>query len=146
MKALFDTTVLVASAVREHGHHARAMALIQSALETSVKGCVAAHGLAEMYAVLTTLPVSPRIGPDVAERLVADNVLAHFEVIALTSREYGRLLSSLARRGVRGGATYDAIHLACAEKASVDRIYTFNVADFRRLADDPSVAARIAAP
>lgn len=146
MKAFFDTTVLVASVVREHVHHARAITAIQSTLETPATGSVAAHGLAEMYAVLTTLPVTPRISSDLAQRLVVDNVLAHFEVVALTSREYARLLSSLARRGVRGGATYDAIHLACAEKAKADRIYTFNVADFRRLAEDPSLANRIAAP
>jgi predicted nucleic acid-binding protein len=146
VKLFFDTTVLVASVVRQHPHHERAIPVIERALAKGAEGCVAAHGLAEMYAVLTTLPVQPRVSPDVAHRLVSDNVIAHFTVVALTGREYASLVSSFAERGVRGGATYDAIHLACARKANADRIYTFNVSDFRRLATDPDLEARISAP
>jgi predicted nucleic acid-binding protein len=43
-----------------------------------------------------------------------------------------------------GGATYDVIQLACARKASAQRIYTFNVKDFRRL--DPELAQHVVAP
>jgi predicted nucleic acid-binding protein len=146
MRAFFDTTVLVASVVREHPHHARALPAIEAVLGRKNTGCVAAHGLAEMYAVLTRLPVKPRIGPDVALRLVVDNVVAHLDVVALTAREYARLVTTLASRNVVGGATYDALHLACAAKAKADRIYTFNVTDFRRLADDPALHDRIGAP
>src|ERR1700736_1749247 len=39
-----------------------------------------------------------------------------------------------ATSGWAGGRIHDAVHLRCAEKASCDRIYTFNVKDFRTLA------------
>lgn len=146
MKLFFDTTVLVASVVREHPHHARALPAIERALKAKNTGYVAAHGLAEMYAVLTKLPITPRIGPEDARRLVTDNVVAHFEVVALTAREYTRFVDTLASRRIVGGATCDALHLACAAKADADRIHTFNVADFRRLAADPGLHARISAP
>jgi hypothetical protein len=44
-----------------------------------------------------------------------------------------------------GGLVFDALHLHCAEKAQCDRIYTFNVKDFRALAPD-ALVAKIAAP
>ena len=33
-----------------------------------------------------------------------------------------------------GGVVFEALHLHCAQKAACDRIYTFNVKDFRALA------------
>ena len=108
------------------------------------QGFVAAHGLAETYAVLTVLPVTPRIGPEAAAKVIEENIVARFSVIALTAREYGRLVAGLPERGVMGGATHDVVQLACARKADAQRIYTFNVADFRRL--DPSLAERVVAP
>ena len=144
MKLFFDTSVLVASVVSEHPHHARALPVIRSALSSRNEGCIAAHALAETYAVLTTLPVSPRIAPEAAQKLVAENLVGRFEVVALSAREYERLIGSLPERGAIGGSVYDVIHLECASKAAADRIYTFNVADFRRLA--PTMADRIAAP
>jgi predicted nucleic acid-binding protein len=145
VKVFFDTSVLVASVVGEHPGHARAVGVARRAAAGQDQGYVAAHGLAEAYAVLTALPVFPRIGPETASKLVLDNLVEHFETVALTAREYARLLRGLPERGVVGGATYDAIHLACAEKAHVDRIYTFNLAHFRRLAP-ATLAARVAAP
>lgn len=144
MRIFLDTTVLVASVVREHPHHSRALPVVQRVLSRRDTGFVAAHGLAEMYAVLTTLPISPRVGPDAARRLIVDNVVPHFEIVALSAREYGRLIGSVAERNVLGGAIYDALQLMCAEKASVERIYTFNVAHFRRLAGE--LAGRVSLP
>lgn len=144
MKAFVDTNVLVASVIAHHPHHGRAISVVEEVLSGNTVGCVAAHGLAEAYAVLTTLPVTPRIGPESASRLIGYNVSAHFNVVALTAREYMRLIPRLAERGIMGGAAYDAIQLACARKAEAERIYTFNVKDFRRL--DPDLAGRVAAP
>jgi predicted nucleic acid-binding protein len=144
MVVFFDTSVLVAAAVRSHEHHAGAFAAVQRAVSGKDRGCVAAHGLAELYAVLTRLPVSPRIRPDEAARIVTGNVLRALHVEALGARDYGAVVEAAARDGVSGGAIYDAILLACAEKSKVDRIYTFNVGDFRRLA--PHLSRAIMAP
>lgn len=144
MNALFDTSVLVASLVAKHPHHPRAISAVARVLGGHETGYVAAHGLAETYAVLTTLPVTPRIGPEAAHRMLADNILAHFRTVALTAREYGTVVTSIAEQGTIGGATYDAIHAACARKAHADRLYTFNTAHFRRVA--PDLADHVVAP
>ena len=144
MKAFLDTTVLVASVVQQHPHHARAMSVIRRLLQGKDEGHIAAHGLAESYAVLTTLPVTPRIGPETAQKLIEENFLTRFAVVALTAREYSRLVSELAERGILGGATYDAIQILCAKKAGAERVYTFNVEHFRRLAGE--LADNVVAP
>jgi predicted nucleic acid-binding protein len=144
LKIFFDTSVLVASLVREHPHHTRAMGVVAQALGGSARAYIAAHGVAETYAVLTTLPVTPRIGPETAYRLLKQNVLARFETVAITAREYHRTIAALADAAIVGGATYDAIHAACARKAGVDRIYTFNLSHFVRVA--PDLRERLAAP
>jgi len=45
-------------------------------------------------------------------------------------RESLRRVGSL---GLRSGVIYDALHLASAEAAGCDSLYTFNLKDFRRL-------------
>jgi predicted nucleic acid-binding protein len=144
LRVFLDTTVLVASAVGRHPHHPRAASVVEAVLAGRDEGIIAAHGIAEAYAVLTTLPVTPRIGPETADRIIHDNFIAHLAVVALTAREYARVVSALAERGAIGGAIYDAVQLASARKARADRIYTFNVKDFRRL--DPTGADLIVAP
>jgi hypothetical protein len=44
-----------------------------------------------------------------------------------------------------GGLVFDALHLHSEQKAGCDRIYTFNVKDFRYLAA-AELADKIAAP
>ncbi|MFM7143382.1 MAG: PIN domain-containing protein [Alphaproteobacteria bacterium] len=144
MRVFFDTSVLVASMVERHPRHAVAMPKVRRVIEGHDIGIVAAHALAETYAVVTSLPLSPRIGPEAAHRLVLGNVIGRFEVVTLTVREYERLVDMLPEQGATGGAVYDALQIQCAAKAGAERIYTFNVSDFTRLA--PDWTARITAP
>ena len=64
--------------------------------------------------------------------------------MGLTPEEYGDLIDKLGGTGITGGQAYDALHLAVAESAAVDRIFTFNIRHFSGLA--PHLAARIASP
>ncbi len=94
--------------------------------------------------VCTRLPRVPRISPLQASTLIAENVLKHFAVVALTGKEYGALARKLGVDGVIGGKAYDRLHLACAEKCGADRIYTFNIREFVQLAGP--LASKITAP
>ncbi len=92
------------------------------------------HSIAEIFAALTRLPVRPRIHPSEAVRIVTDNILPNFEVVSLGQEDYVEALNSMARGGWTGARVYDLLLLRCAAKCSVERIYTFNLGDFRQLA------------
>ena len=105
---------------------------------------LAAHSVAELYAVLSTLPVRPRITPIVAQQLIKHDVLDILEVISLSAEDYALVIEQLSDRGISGGATYDALILQAAVKAEADRIITLNEDDFRRIS--PAHADRVISP
>ena len=70
--------------------------------------------------------------------------MPHCETVSLGEIDYLALLESVAKAGSRGGIVYDAIQLQCAVKAACDRIYTFNLKDFIRIA--PQLQDKIMSP
>ena len=124
--------------------HERAVQWLKRVKQQTDTGIVSAHTLAELYAILTRLPIQPRISPDLAKRLIHDNVLTTCQVIPLTQDDYEAVIARLAERGLVGGVTYDALILHTATKAQVDVIVTLNAKDFNRI--DPSLANKITTP
>ena len=134
MRVYLDTNVLVAASVQEHQHHLQSFDLVKAVKEGTFEGCISTHGLAEFYSVLTRAPCTPRVHPAEAGRFLNDNILPYFELIALSAEDYKAVLRSCASAGLIGGVVFDALHVHSAQKAGCDRIYTFNVKDFRFLA------------
>ncbi len=144
MKVLLDSSVLIAAMVEAHPAHERGFAWLKRVTDGSDKGLVAAHSLAELYAVLTTLPVHPSISPSDAIRLIKHNVADRLEIVSLTEQDYIEVIEHLAALGVAGGATYDALILRAAANANVDKMVTLNEKDFQRVY--PDLAEKIVAP
>lgn len=144
MRILLDTSVLVAAMVEAHPAHERALPWLQRARDAENVGLVAAHSLAELYAILTTLPVQPRISSAVAHQLIEHNVLDMFQVVSLSDQDYATIIEHLSDLGIVGGATYDALILCAALKAEADQVITLNERDFRRVY--PDIADRIISP
>jgi predicted nucleic acid-binding protein len=136
VKFYFDTSVLVAASVQRHPHHAPAIQALDGMVSEGHTGCISAHGLAEVYAVLTRTPFIPAIYPGEAWQILEASILPDMEIVALSAAEYKDLVRQCAAEGQIGGRIYDWIHLRCAQKAKSDRLYTFNVKDFRALARD----------
>ncbi|HUY29059.1 MAG TPA: PIN domain-containing protein [Candidatus Binataceae bacterium] len=144
MELFFDTSVLVAAAVRHHPHHPQAARALRESFGGRHSGFLAVHSIAETYAVLTRLPILPAIHPSEALRIIEENFLAHLHPLSLGAKEYREVVKEVAEMGLKGGVIYDALLLRCARKRNFDRIYTFNVGHFRGLA--PSLEERICAP
>ncbi len=134
MEIFFDTTVLVAASEQGHPHYARAWPALQRVAAGHDKGFMGVHSIAEVYASLTRLPVQPRIHPLEAVRIVTDNILAHFEVVFMDKEDYLAALSTVGNGAWSGAKIYDALLLRCAAKCMPERIYTFNLGDFKQLA------------
>jgi predicted nucleic acid-binding protein len=134
VKAYLDTNVLVAASVEDHQHHIQSFDLVQAIKGGHLQGCISTHGLAEFYSVLTRAPFQPRIHPAEAGRFLDENILPYFDLVVLSAGDYKAVLRSCSAAGLIGGVVFDALHLHSAQKAGCERIYTFNVKDFRVLA------------
>ena len=144
MRIFCDTSVLVAACVRRHPHFPRARAVLDSVVAGRDEGTISCHSEAETFAALTSLPLTPRLLPAEAERILQVNIKPHFRLVPLTASMYGKAVEACVRQSLPGGKVYDALLIQCARKARCERIYTFNVEDFRRLA--PDLAGSIVAP
>jgi len=145
MNIFFDTTVLVAASVASHPHHVQAFTALKRVTTGLDTGFISSHSIAEVYAALTRLPVEPRIHPTEASRIVTGNLLPHFTAIPIDQFDYLEALRTVTDGGWAGAKIYDALLLRCASKSDVDRIYTFNLGDFRQLAPS-EIVGKICAP
>ena len=145
MDIFFDTTVLVAGSEQSHPHYAQARPALLRVAAGHDKGFIGPHSIAEVFAALTRLPVQPRIHPVEAVRIITANILPHFEVVSLGKEDYLEALNAMASGGWIGAKIYDALLLRCAAKCAVQRIYTFNLGDFRQLAP-AGLQAKVCAP
>jgi len=136
---------MVAASEHSHPHYAQARPALLRVASGQDKGFMSAHSIAEVYAVLTRLPVQPRIHSMEAMRIITDNILAHFEVVPIGKKDYVEALGLVASGGWGGAKIYDALLVGCAAKRPADRIYTFNLRDFRLLAPD-KLREKICAP
>lgn len=144
MRVYFDTSVLVPALVVNHPHHAAAIALLVSAKSKSVTGFMSAHGITELYSVLTRAPFTPPVYPSEARQMIEQTILPLVGLVALSATEYRHVIAECADAGWTGGTIHDAVHIRAARKAECERLYTFNVKHFRALA--PDLHGRISAP
>lgn len=144
MRVLLDTSLLIAATVEGHPAHAAAFPWLQRVKDQADDGVVAAHSLAETYAILTRLPIRPAITPVLAREIIQVNILDTCEVVALSDADYVTLLNHLTDLGIAGGAVYDALLLHTAAKVGVDQVVTLNAHDFRRVY--PALADKIVSP
>jgi len=136
VRLLFDTSVLVAAMVESHPMHLRALPWLQRAKNREFTFFAACHTLAELYAVLTGLPVSPKIPPAMARNLIEENVKSRAEIVPLSALDYTAVINRMTELGLSGGAIYDALIVKAAERAHADHLLTFNGKDFRRVWPD----------
>jgi predicted nucleic acid-binding protein len=145
MKIFCDTNVAVAAFLASHPHHAAARPVLNRVKSGSDRGFIAAHSIAEVFAVLTRLPGSDQVPPGLAWTLISENLIKGFSIVTLSAKEYGKAVEKASLLNVQGGKIYDALLLAAAGKSRADRIYTFNVSHFQSIAT-PEMVAKIVAP
>lgn len=133
MEVLFDTSFLVALFEKGHPEHRSTRDTYRDLQERKAEIYVATHTLAELYAVLTALPVKPRITAQQARRIIEENVIKQFNVIDLTASMYRQVIEDLATSYQTGGIVYDALIAEAATSKGIDRLYTLNKSDFERV-------------
>jgi predicted nucleic acid-binding protein len=127
--AFLDSSVLVASLDVDDPAHAACSRLVAAGGHQAYS-----HALAEVFSALTGGRLGRRLTPAVAAGLIQDSVLPYVAVQALSGKDLVTALQDCGKRGARGGAVYDWLHLAAARKARADVFFTLNLRDFQALA------------
>ncbi len=142
MKSCFDTSVLVAALLQQHPHHAIAFPLLREVHSGTTQGHITTHGLAELYATLTALPLKPRLQPADVQRIIQQSILCHFILIPLAPQDYEEALTLTVAKNLSSGAIFDALHLTGARSAGCSVLYTLNLRHFHALAPgDPLITS-----
>jgi len=100
------------------------------------------HALTEAFSTLTGGALGMRLPAATAAAILRDNLAPRLVIIHLTEEELLDAYGDSTRRGIRGGAIYDYLHLVAARKARALRLYTLNSGDFRAFhrLGDPEIA------
>ncbi|MCC5838798.1 MAG: PIN domain-containing protein [Opitutales bacterium] len=141
MKACFDTSALVAALLQHHPHHALAFPLLREVKSGTISGHLATHGLAELFATLTALPLKPRLHPPDVDRIIQQSILPYFTLIPQSAADYREALQLTVQQNLSSGAIYDALHLVAARSVGCTALYTLNLRHFRSLAPGDSIVA-----
>jgi predicted nucleic acid-binding protein len=143
---LLDTSCLVAAVCSWHEHHAATRKELERRHAAGETPVLAGHTLAEAYSVLTRLPEPHRLRPEDALDLIEVN-WSRARLVALAAAEYWQVVRRCRDTAIAGGAVYDALIAACARKARVATVLTWDTAAFERfLEDEPAVRVPGAAP
>jgi len=134
VKALFDTSVIIAALLPKHPSHTPCFAQLQAAELSQIQGYLSTHSLAEIYSVMTRIPSQPRISPQEAQLLI-ESCLRFLKVISLEAADYQITIAQMVALGLPGGAIFDALIAQAAVKVSADRLFTLNPGHFIRLDD-----------
>jgi predicted nucleic acid-binding protein len=144
LKVYFDTNVLIAALITEHPHHTDSFAALLRVHRAKINGYIAAHGLAELYSVLTRAPFTSPVHPEDALRLITESIAPFFHIVNVSAKGYLAVIETCGVAGWKGGRIHDALHLQAARQSACDLIYTYNLLDFQGLA--PDLAGRIQNP
>jgi predicted nucleic acid-binding protein len=107
---------------------------LQQVQTQAIQGIICTRTLAELYRVLTSLPIKPRLSPRITKQLIDTN-LRHFEIIPLTTEDYQQVVEQMVNLNIMGGVIYDALIAQIAIKHNIDQIVTLNAKDFTRLSN-----------
>jgi predicted nucleic acid-binding protein len=127
---------MIPAILTEHEHHERAVSALNRHLRAGDSMIIVAHTLLETYSSVTRMPPPMRVTPSDALVGIRDSFLSLGTVISLGQDEYVQLLQDMVSAGTVGGQVYDAAIAACARRAGVDVILTFNERHFERFAGD----------
>ncbi len=128
---IVDTNVLVYALDADAPQHAAARDLLEAArADASTTLFVTSQILCEFYSIVTNprRVAKPRTA---AEAMAAiSDLLAFLHVLPAPAQAVDGLLDLLRRQPVTGGDVFDLQIVATMQANGVERIYTFNTADF----------------
>jgi len=139
-----DSSTVVAAIYVSHPKHSRAFAWLERIKDGEFQGVLSAHSLAEVFSILSGMPVHPPMTPHWVRQTIKTDILPFFEIVELSAEDYLEVIERNTQFNLRGGIIYDALIVYAGRKANVDLIVTLNLRHFHMVA--PEFAANIVEP
>jgi len=132
-----DANILVYAVNPDAPQHAAAYALLEAARDPAVTLYVTSQILCEFYSVITNrkrvaVPTSPADAVVIISDFLAQPGLY---VLPAPEKAVAGLLELLKRSAVTGSDVFDLQIVATMQANNIQRIYTFNAADFQRFSE-----------
>lgn len=132
--AFFDTSVLIAGSIDFGASSLDALLLMDAVADGRIERPMTAwHCCLEFYSVTTRLPEEYRLEPEIALRLLREEILPRFSVHSLPAERQEDFLVSAVREGTTGGRVYDAHIAEIARQAGARLVATENRRHFTSL-------------
>jgi len=127
---IVDSNILVYALDADGPHHAASRALLDTARAEAATLYVTSQILCEFYSIVTNPRRVPKPCSAMEAVAVISDLLTYMQVLPAPSRSVDGWLDLLRRRPVTGGEVFDLQIVATMLANDVQRIYTFNTADF----------------
>ncbi|MCX6876516.1 MAG: PIN domain-containing protein [Verrucomicrobia bacterium] len=122
---IFDSSILVAALVESEFHHSACKILV-----TSGTFGVWTHSLVETFNTLTSGKIKPRPSAANVAKALRSSIRPRASILQLPEEQMLNAFDEAEKRGVRGGAIFDYLHLITARHHSAARLYTLNTGHF----------------
>jgi predicted nucleic acid-binding protein len=122
---VFDSSVLVAALFESEFHHTACKARV-----TSGNFGVWSHSFVETFNTLTSGKIKPRPSAANVAKALRTSIRPHARILQLPEEQMLNAFDEAEKRGVRGGAIFDYLHLVTARHHTAARFYTLNTGHF----------------
>ena len=127
---LVDTNVLVYALDADAAQHASSRTLLEASRAGSVTLYVTSQIICEFYSVVTNPRRVAKPCSSVAALAAISSLLGFLRVLPVPAQTVEELIRLVRRRPVTAGDIFDLQILATMNVNGIQRIYTFNTADF----------------
>lgn len=132
--AFFDTSVLIAGSIDFGSSSQPALLLMDAVADGRIERPLTAwHCCLEFYSVTTRLPEDYRLEPEIALRLLREEIFPRFSVHDLPAERREEFLVTAVGEGTTGGRIYDAHIAEIARQAGARLVATENRRHFTSL-------------
>ena len=130
---VLDANVLAYAINADTAEHVAARTLLEAARDPSTRLYVTSQILCEFYSIITNVHRFPKVvSPAEAVRILSTILaLPGLQILPMPSQVVAGWIHLLGRRAVEGAGVFDLQIIATMLANGVQRIYTFNPADFQ---------------
>lgn len=137
-RTFFDAGLFIAALCESDERHEEARPLVEAAREGTLAACTTAGVLSEVYAVLTWEKTQSRLTPAEAASVLSllINAPSAIEVLDCGCETAKKALELASGHGLTARRAHDARHAAAALLHRVNRVHTYDVADWKVFESD----------